>query len=427
MGDSAIGIIKYNGNFWETFSTEVGGYAIFGFTTSDIWLVGGSIFHFDGQQWNEILFDDLIPFHGAVDKRVLLDCLHHRIYEIGGIGELEPFPALERGLVRGTMPDNLRHVHLMYGCDMRRGLDAVYHMVRHPLQPFDARYFDAADPALFSFGPEFAGMRREAREPAPAVAFVGAATTAPAEAPAPATLDLRELLAYFKDPAKQLLAHGLNLRLDAVDADHLRDSEPLEARVEAIDRVARRLFFDAVGQADAALPDAPPDWLRLTGMLPPGRVGLEAYAKERDTALELVAAFQKYFDVALGLNEKESVEVGNNLGLDTSDHSPEGLTKLCQAIHQKVRVDTVIVHPTAYALASGLDGCTLVQGPFTPKPKITTGAGDHFNSGFCLGKLLGFSTERCLLTGVTTSGFYVRTGQSPAVADLAQMLRNWPS
>ena len=143
-------------------------------------------------------------------------------------------------------------------------------------------------------------------------------------------------------------------------------------------------------------------------------------------ALELIAAFQKQFDVVLGLNEKESIEIGKNLGSNTSDHSPEGLLKLCRDIHQRVPVGTIIVHPTAYALASGPDGTAIVQGPFTPKPKITTGAGDHFNSGFCLGKLLGFPTDRCLLTGVTTSGFYVRTGQSPAIADLAKLLRNWP-
>jgi sugar/nucleoside kinase (ribokinase family) len=142
-------------------------------------------------------------------------------------------------------------------------------------------------------------------------------------------------------------------------------------------------------------------------------------------ALELISTFQKHCDVVLGLNEKESVEIGNNLGLDTSDHSPEGLLKLCQAIHQRIRVDTVVVHPTSYALASGPDGTATVQGPFTPKPKITTGAGDHFNSGFCLGKLLGFPSDRCLLTGVTTSGYYVRTGQSPAIPDLAKLLRNW--
>jgi len=143
-------------------------------------------------------------------------------------------------------------------------------------------------------------------------------------------------------------------------------------------------------------------------------------------ALELVATFQKYFDVILGLNEKEGYEIGKNLGLRTNDHSPDGLQKLCQEIHLRIRVDTIIVHPTAYALASGPEGLALVEGPFTPKPKITTGAGDHFNSGYCLGKLLGFPTERCLLTGVTTSGYYVRTGQSPTIADLAGMLRNWP-
>jgi sugar/nucleoside kinase (ribokinase family) len=144
-------------------------------------------------------------------------------------------------------------------------------------------------------------------------------------------------------------------------------------------------------------------------------------------ALELVAQFQKYFDVILGLNEKEGYEIGKNLGLSTKDNSPAGLEKLCREIHQRVRVDTIIIHPTAYALASGPDGASLVEGPFTPKPKITTGAGDHFNSGFCLGKLLDLGTQRALLLGVATSGFYVRTGQSPSVQDLVGMLRNWPS
>lgn len=143
-------------------------------------------------------------------------------------------------------------------------------------------------------------------------------------------------------------------------------------------------------------------------------------------AMRLIADFQKYFDVILGLNEKEGYEIGGNLGLKLHDRSPEGLQKLCQSIHAQVQVDTIVLHPTAYALASGPDGVTLVEGPYTPKPRITTGAGDHFNSGFCLGKLLGMPTNQCLLTGVTTSGFYVRTGQSPSISDLAGMLRNWP-
>jgi sugar/nucleoside kinase (ribokinase family) len=143
-------------------------------------------------------------------------------------------------------------------------------------------------------------------------------------------------------------------------------------------------------------------------------------------ALELIMAFQKHFDVILGLNEKEGHEIGRNLGLKDSDSSPEALQNLCQEIHTRLQVDTLVIHPTSYALASGPDGSFMVEGPFTPKPKITTGAGDHFNSGFCLGKLLGFSTDQCLLTGVTTSGFYVRTAQSPSMTDLVGLLHDWP-
>lgn len=144
-------------------------------------------------------------------------------------------------------------------------------------------------------------------------------------------------------------------------------------------------------------------------------------------ALDYITEFQASFDVVLGLNEKESHEIGKVLGLQTGDGAPEALLKLCQAIHERLKIDSVVVHPTAFAVATGPDGGAIMEGPFTPKPKITTGAGDHFNSGFCLGKVLGLATRQCLLAGVTTSGFYVRTGQSPSLSDLAGMLRNWPA
>ena len=144
-------------------------------------------------------------------------------------------------------------------------------------------------------------------------------------------------------------------------------------------------------------------------------------------ALELISAFEKHFDVIFGLNEKESSEIGNHLGLDTSDHSPEGLAELGRQILKRVPVDTLVIHPTSYALAISKADTATVEGPFTLKPLITTGAGDHFNAGFCLGKLLGLDNGMSLLAGVTTSGFYVRTAKSPSIADLVGLLRNWPS
>ena len=149
--------------------------------------------------------------------------------------------------------------------------------------------------------------------------------------------------------------------------------------------------------------------------------------KDIQHALDLIAGFEKYFDVILGLNEKEAHEIGDVLSLDSTDHSPEGLSALAISIQGKLRINTLVVHPTHYALAVSDGKVSLVEGAFTAKPLITTGAGDHFNSGFCLGKLLGFDNAAAVLTGVSTSGHYVRTGKSPGIADLVALMKNWPT
>jgi hypothetical protein len=148
---------------------------------------------------------------------------------------------------------------------------------------------------------------------------------------------------------------------------------------------------------------------------------------ERQRALELIVGFQKHFECILGLNEKEAFEVGEVLGLTGFGHSRADLQGLTAALRKHIPVDTIVVHPTRHALACSGDRVDDVDGPFVAKPLITTGAGDHFNSGFVLGKLLGLSNPEALLCGVSTSGFYVRTGRSPAVADIAGLMRNWPS
>ncbi len=144
-------------------------------------------------------------------------------------------------------------------------------------------------------------------------------------------------------------------------------------------------------------------------------------------ALKMIVKFEKYFDVVLGLNEKEAREIGDVLDLQAAGKSPDALSVLALEINRCVPINTLVIHPVRYALAASNGAVSLVPGQFTPKPVITTGAGDHFNSGFCLAKLLGLDNAQCVLTGITTSGHYVRTGQSPGIPDLAKMLRSWPA
>ncbi len=50
IGGKFYGALHWNGIEWIPDST-VGGYAIYGFGASDIWVVGGGVFHYDGGEW----------------------------------------------------------------------------------------------------------------------------------------------------------------------------------------------------------------------------------------------------------------------------------------------------------------------------------------------------------------------------------------
>jgi len=143
-------------------------------------------------------------------------------------------------------------------------------------------------------------------------------------------------------------------------------------------------------------------------------------------ALELVVRFQAHFDVCLGLNEKEAWELGEVLGLMAKPRTPDGLAALARELNSRLPISSLLIHPVRYALVSSGGKVSSAEGPFVSRPVITTGAGDHFNAGFCLGRLLGFDDSLSVLTGVATSGFYVRSGKSPTLRDLAELLRHWP-
>ena len=142
-------------------------------------------------------------------------------------------------------------------------------------------------------------------------------------------------------------------------------------------------------------------------------------------ALEVIAEFQQTCDVILGLNEKEAIQVAENLDLPAplgGALSHDNAAELAAAIRARLEISVVVIHPTRFAAAASEREAAAVEGPWTPTPKISTGAGDHFNAGFCLGHLLGAPIAESLQIGVGTSGFYVRNAQSPSVEELADFL-----
>lgn len=142
-------------------------------------------------------------------------------------------------------------------------------------------------------------------------------------------------------------------------------------------------------------------------------------------ALEAIVAFGKFGRVTLGLNLKEAQQVAAALKLTVGNEEETAIRKMAQEIRAKLGVHTAVVHPTKSAACATAEGTFWVPGPFIAQPLITTGAGDHFNTGFSVGQMLGLDPEACLTVGVSTSGHYVRTGESPSLETLERFLANW--
>jgi len=143
-------------------------------------------------------------------------------------------------------------------------------------------------------------------------------------------------------------------------------------------------------------------------------------------AMKLIGRFEDKFRAILGLNEKEVYQVAEVMGVKTID-APDA-EKLKHAVvetHKRLGIYCLMVHPVRSACCAIGGEYYTIDGPFCEKPKLTTGAGDNLNSGFCLAQALGLDPLASLTLGVATSGFYVRNAKSPTFDDVIEFIRQW--
>lgn len=128
--------------------------------------------------------------------------------------------------------------------------------------------------------------------------------------------------------------------------------------------------------------------------------------------------------VTLGLNGNEANILARLLGLNPAEDAEESLL-LASALRENTGLSTVVIHKLKFAVSSGPEGTFSTMGPYCERPLKSTGAGDRFNAGFCLGLLAGAPPEDCLILASAASGFFVRNARSANREELAQFLREW--
>ena len=165
--------------------------------------------------------------------------------------------------------------------DAHAGQDsqAPLYLLAHPLQPFDLRYSrkPADQQPLRSYGP----LWRSALPPAP--------DDQPAAAEPATSVRVEALRQWLRNPAQELLRQRWRMPLRGLAADTLPADEPLDTRIEARETLWRQLLDSALASREPP-PASPSPLLLASGLLPPGRAGRMAYARERLIAVALYQA-----------------------------------------------------------------------------------------------------------------------------------------
>ena len=136
-------------------------------------------------------------------------------------------------------------------------------------------------------------------------------------------------------------------------------------------------------------------------------------------AMNLLHEFSFYWDVVLSLNLNEATLIHAAL----TGKKEKDVEEMCEAIYSSLNIHTVIIHSPKQSVAR--DTVLHRQKSFFIKnPVLSSGAGDNFNAGYCIGKLMGLGTDASLIIGHATSTLYMQSGYSPTVAAVADFLAN---
>lgn len=139
--------------------------------------------------------------------------------------------------------------------------------------------------------------------------------------------------------------------------------------------------------------------------------------------LDVLSRFAEVGEVTLGLNQNEANILSRIQKLNTlSADNPGKARQQASALREGLQLEEVVIHSIKYAVGATPSASWQVYGPFCEQPVKSTGAGDRFNAGYALGKLLKLGMQDCLTLAVAASGYFVRHGRSARPEELASFL-----
>jgi sugar/nucleoside kinase (ribokinase family) len=140
-----------------------------------------------------------------------------------------------------------------------------------------------------------------------------------------------------------------------------------------------------------------------------------------EEALQLLKQFSAYARVVLSLNKNETRIIHN---IVQGQGRVDDFASMGNSIFEKLGIELVLLHSPKETMAINGEGTVHCNTFFIEHPKLSTGAGDHFNAGFAASLLLDYGLGSCLLLANAVSAFYVENGISPRWVDVSHFLQS---
>ena len=143
--------------------------------------------------------------------------------------------------------------------------------------------------------------------------------------------------------------------------------------------------------------------------------------------LDTLPAFAATGPVTLGLNGNEANILARLFDLPEAADHPTAALAQAQALQARLGIAEVVIHHIKSAAVANATETMVLRGPYCAKPKRSTGAGDRFNAGYCLGQLLQLDARARLTCACASSGFFVSQARSATLAELADFIETLPT
>ena len=136
--------------------------------------------------------------------------------------------------------------------------------------------------------------------------------------------------------------------------------------------------------------------------------------------LTLIELFNEKRKVILSLNENEALQLAKHFDLPQKDYREVG-----QALARHIKAQTIVIHTARACYTFEYEKVFEAPGQYNSRPKLLTGAGDNFNAGYAIGRMLCLDADCCNILGNSVTSYYVTHGVSPNIFELIDHIKMW--